>query len=447
MSGEIYVSNLAGTFDYQEILNAYYQAQMRSVSFLENQESILEKKVSAVNEFSNKIDNIYTSFNNLTSTNILNEKKVSVSDDNVLTATITDPQSAIKGSVEIDVKQLAKNDVWFSQSGVSDLTSAVATEDGTIQISYAGSVVATIDYDTDTSDSSKPSTLQEIATAINNAQDKVKASVVFDGSQYRLLLEGADTGSDNTVSIEEVDSGNLLDQLQLGDNYSSSHVQTAQDAVASVYGSDISSSTNTFNKVIPGVSFTVKKEGTSATISIEKDYQPFKDALTKFISSYNDLVDFVQAEGGKNGTLSGDVNLQLIRSGILSRMQPLFNLGILSVNKDTGHISVDSSKLDDLLENSPDTVEESIKELKSSLYDYLIYLKNPSGPIESEETALNKQKSHTEDQIEEMKRIVNSQIEIFRKQLIQVQLLQEKMQEIRAKLTATFGNVTLLPSK
>jgi flagellar hook-associated protein 2 len=159
------------------------------------------------------------------------------------------------------------------------------------------------------------------------------------------------------------------------------------------------------------------------------------------------LVDFVQAEGGKNGTLSGDVNLQLIRSGILSRMQPLFNLGILSVNKDTGHISVDSSKLDDLLENSPDTVEESIKELKSSLYDYLIYLKNPSGPIESEETALNKQKSHTEDQIEEMKRIVNSQIEIFRKQLIQVQLLQEKMQEIRAKLTATFGNVTLLPSK
>ncbi|RUM91141.1 MAG: flagellar hook protein [Thermovibrio sp.] len=447
MSGEIYVSNLAGMFDYQEILNTYYQAQMRSVSFLENQESILEDKISAVNEFSNKIDNIYSSFNNLTSTNILNEKKVSVSDDNVITATITDPQSAIEGSVEIDVKQLAKNDVWFSQSGVSDLTSAVATEDGTIQISYAGNVVATINYDTDTSDSSKPSTLQEIATAINNAQDKVKASVVFDGFQYRLLLEGADTGSNNTVSIEEVGSGDLLDQLQLGSDYSSSHVQTAQDAVVSVYGSDISNSTNTFNGAIPGVSFTVKEENSSATISVEKDYQPFKDALNKFISSYNDLVDFVQTEGGKNGILAGDVNLQIVRSGILSRMQPLFDLDILSVDKDTGHISVDSSKLNGLLENSPDEVEEAIDELKSSLYDYLLYLKDPSGPIESEETALNEQKNHMEDQIDEMKKIVDSQVEIFRKQLIQVQLLQEKMQEIRAKLTATFGNISLLPSK
>ena len=447
MAGELYISNLAGTFDYQQILDAYYQAQMSSVSFYESQESKLEKKLSAIKQFSSIVDNLYKAFNDLTSSNLLEKKEISVSDENVLTATVTDPLKATEGDVTVYVKQLAKNDVWFSQSGVSDLSSAVATKDGTIQISYAGSVVATIDYDTDTSDSTKPSTLEEIASAINSAQNKVVASVIFDGSNYRLLLSGVDTGSGNVISIDEIGSGDLLDKLQLGSDYTESHVQTAQDAIVSIYGSDINSSSNTFDEAIPGISFTVKEDNASVNISIQKDFQPFKDALNKFINSYNTLVDFVQNEGGKKGNLSGDTTLQIVRSGILTRLQPLFDLGVLSVDKDTGHISIDLSKLSDLLSNSLEDVKGAISELKDSLYDYLVYLKEPSGPIESEESAFLNQKNYLEEQIEDMKKIVKSQVENFRKQLIQVQILQEQMQEIRAKLTSVFGNVSLLPTK
>ncbi|WP_163328958.1 flagellar filament capping protein FliD [Desulfurobacterium thermolithotrophum] len=446
MAGEIYISNIAGTFDYQQILDAYYQAQIQPILLLQSQESTLDKKISALQSFASKIDDIYNAFNTLTSSTLLDEKQVVVSNENVLTATITDSATAIEGNVTVDVKQLAKNDIWLSQAGVADLSSAVATVDGTIQISYAGSVVATIDYDTNTSDSTKPSTLQEIATAINSAQSVVKASVIFDGSNYRLLLSGTDTGSSNVISIDETGTGDLLDQLQLGTNYTTSHVQTAQDAVVSIYGSDISSSTNTFSNAIPGVQFTVKQENTSATISVEKNYQPFKDALDQFISSYNALVDFVQTEGGKDGSLSGETTLQFIRSGILSRMQPLLNLGIFSVDKDTGHISVDTTKLDDMLNNSPTTVSQAISDLKTSLYDYLLYLKDPRGPVESKETSLNNQKTLLEDQIGNMQKLINSQIELFKQQLIQVQLLQEEMNQIKAKLTSTFGTTSILPS-
>jgi len=445
MAGEIYISNLAGTFDYQQLLDTYYQAQMQPVYLLQSQESVLDSKISALNDFASKIDDLYSAFNSLTSTTILDQKSVTSSNETVLTASVYDASKALTGSVSVDVKQLATNDVWLSQASVADLTSAVAMTSGTIEISYAGNVVATINYDTDTADSTNPSTLQEIASAINNAQDKVRASVIFDGTGYRLLLSGVDTGSSNTISITETGGGDLLDQLQIGSSYPSSHVQTAQDAVVSVYGTDISSSTNTFTDAVPGIQFTVKDVGT-ATITTDKDFEPFKTALNDFISAYNSLVDFVQTEGGKDGVLSGEATLQTVRSGILSRMQPLVNLGIIEFDKDTGHAILNSTKLDELLLNSEDTVRQAISDLKTSLYDYLVYLKDPRGPIESKEDSLNSQKTSLENQIEQMQKIINDQIELFRQQLIQVQLLQEEMNSIRAKLTSVFGDTTLLPS-
>jgi len=231
MAGEFYISNLAGTFDYQTILDAYYQAQMQPVLMLQNQESTLDSKLSAINEFQSLLSDFYSVFNDLTSTNILEQKVASSSNENVLSVKVTDPLKAQVGSYDVTVKQLAKNDVWLSLSGVTSTDSAPATAAGTLQISYAGTVIATVDYDTDTT-TSTPSTLQEIASAINSAQDKVIASVIYDGSQYRLLLSGKDTGEANVISITEIGSGDLLDQLQLGDAYSSSHVQQAQDAIS-----------------------------------------------------------------------------------------------------------------------------------------------------------------------------------------------------------------------
>ncbi len=445
MAGELYISNLAGTFDYKNVLDMYYQAQMQPVLYLQNQEDSINNKISAINGFEEKIENLYDKFNALISTNLLNEKQVSVSDESILTASVVNPDKAVTGSIDVTVNQLAKNDVWLSLGGVSDLNTSVATESGTIQISYAGDVVTTIDYDTDTSDSTKPTTLKEIADAINDAQDKVKASIIFDGNQYRLILSGADTGADNVISVKETGGGNLLDKLQLGDSYSDSHVQTAQDAEITVYKTTITSSSNTFKDAISGVELTVKESGT-ANVSISQDYSKFKSTLEDFISAYNDIVDFVQTESGKDGRLSGNSTLQMIRSSILSRLQPLFNANLLEVDKDTGHLSLKEDVLDSILTSDPSKVNDIISDLKSELYDYLVLLKEPTGPIGSMEKSLENQKETLDEQIEEMKKLVNDQIESFRQQLIQVQLLQEQMAEIRAKLTSVFGTASLLPT-
>ena len=441
MAGEIFISNLAGSFDYQQILSLYYQSKVAPIQLLQQQESKLDSRISALKDFESKLNSFYDAFNKLTSTTLLEEKKINVSSPEVLSATVVDPLKAVEGNYQVKVNQLAKNDVWLSQAGVSDLSSAVSTSDGQITINYAGEKVAVIDYDTDTDDSTKPTTLTEIAQAINDAQDKVKASVIYDGSSYRLLLTGKDTGKDSTLSISETGNGDLLEQLQLGDDYSDSHVQSAQDAQIEIYGATITSSTNTFSNAIPGVKLTVNSLGTS-TVEVSKDYDPFKETLSSLIDAYNSLVDFVKENAGKEGVLSGDNTLYTVRSGILSRLQPLFNLGLLEVDKDTGHLSLDLEKLDSLLEDSPETLKNTVSQLKDSLQDYLLFLVSPDSPVESEIKSLNEQKERVEERIDDLNKMLNEQIEIFKKQLIQVQLLQEQMEQLRAKIASAFGNTT-----
>ena len=444
MAGELYISNLAGTFDYQEILNLYYQSQSAPINLLKSQESKLSEKESALKEFNSNIQKFYEAFNSLTSSYELEKKNVSISNPSVLSANVLDPLSAQEGSYTVEVNQLAKNDVWLSQKGVSSLSDPVSTTSGQLTIEYEGQSVAVVDYDEDTSDNAKPSTLTEIANAINSSQDKVVASVIFDGSSYRLLLSGKDTGEKATISIKETGNGDLLDNLELGDNYSESHVQVAQDAKITLFGAEINSSTNTFEDAIPGVKITVNSIGTSV-INVQADYSQFRNDLTSLINAYNAIVDFISDKAGKDGVLSGDNTLYTVRSSLLSKIQSLFDLGILSVDKDTGHVNLNTSKLDTLLSQNLTEVKTAVSNLRNSLQDYLVFLTSPEGPINSEIKSLESAKEQIEDRIDFMTKMLNEQLEEFKKQLIQVQLLQTKMEELRAKIASTFGTPTLLP--
>jgi flagellar hook-associated protein 2 len=66
--------------------------------------------------------------------------------------------------------------------------------------------------------------------------------------------------------------------------------------------------------------------------------------------------------------------------------------------------------------------------------------------VDTYEKSLENQKSYLEEQIEEMQKLISEQVEEFRQELIQVQLLQEEMEAIRAKIVSVFGNTSLLPN-
>ncbi len=441
MAGELFISDLAGGFDYNEILQKVQFLKSQQIAILQEKENTLSQKKSAISDFGDILSELQDIFDELTSGDLSYEKKVTVSDENVIEASITNKYKAVPATVDIKINQLAKNDVWLSQSGVSDKdTTAVATANGTLEISYGGTVVATIDYDTDASDSTKPSTLQEIANAINSAQDKVNATIFYDGTNYKLLLSGEDTGANNTISLNETGGGDLLSQLQIGSAYSSSHVQTAQNAQIEIYGQTVESQDNTFSNVLEGVSFTVKQTSTNpVNIQISQDKDALKNKLEEFVDKYNEIVDFISTNTGENGILSGEYTLQSIRSSIFSSLDPLFEIEILSVDRNNGHLSLDETKFDEQINSDPQVIQDKLDQIEAVLDSYLKSILDPDGIINQKEKSYQRQIDNIEDRIELDTKRINQEIETMRMQFIALQKYMAEMEDIRLRIQSAFG--------
>lgn len=439
MAGEFFVSNLVGDFDYNQILQQMQSVKSLKVSFLQQKEQQLEQKKSAISNFGSLADELKSIADELTGTSLFDNKSVTASDDSVLSLSVTDPSKASAANLDIQVNQLARNDVWLSQSGTADKSSAAAAAGGTLQLTFGGEVVATIDYDTDAADAANPSTLQEIADAVNSRQDSVTASIFYDGSSYRLLLSSKETGSANSVGITETGGGDLLDRLQLGDNYAASHVKSAQNAQIEIYGQTVESETNGFADVLEGVSISVHSPSASAVnVVITGDLEPAKEKLGEFVAKYNGMVDFVKEKTGEGGALSGEYSLQQIRSSIFSKIAPLFELGIADVDRDTGHISIDETKLDSKMASDLGGVKTKIAELENGLTDYLVLLTGSEGTIKLKEKSFDQQIRRMEDSIAYTAERVNAEIETLRKEFVNLQKLMAKMQGIGSRIESTF---------
>ncbi len=441
MAGELFISDLAGGFDYNEILQKVQLLKSQQIAILREREDMLSQKKAAISDFGDIVSEFQDIFDDLTGGDLSYEKQITVSDEDVIEASITNKYKAIPASVDITVNQLAKNDVWLSQGGLADKdTTAVATTSGTLEITYAGNVVATIDYDTDTSDSTKPSTLQEIADAINSAQDDVNATIFFDGTNYKLLISGNDTGTNNTVEFNETGGGDLLNQLQIGSSYTGSHVQTAQNAQIEIYGQTVESQSNTFTDVLEGVSFTVKQITTTPiNLQISQDENVLKDKLKEFIDKYNEMVDFISTNAGENGVLSGEYTLQSIRSSIFSSFDPLFEIGILSVDRNNGHLSLNESDFDNQMNQDPQVIQDKLDEVEATLDSYLKAVLDTDGIIKQKEKSYERQISNIEDRIELDSKRINQEIETMRMQFVALQKYMAEMQDIRSRIQSAFG--------
>ena len=117
-------------------------------------------------------------------------------------------------------------------------------------------------------------TLEGLRDLINSDSSNpgVTATILYDGSAYRLVLTGDDTGSTNTITI---DSGTTLDGTGSTVDFRSTtftQTKTASDAKFSVDGVNITRSSNNISDVINGVTITLKKDATSSeTLSVTND--------------------------------------------------------------------------------------------------------------------------------------------------------------------------------
>ena len=342
----IQIGGLASGLDTNGIVTQLVAAEGQPMALMQKQASLARAASSHLSSLGSTLSTLRSSANALSLTTQVGSFTASSSDSSI---TPTATASAAAGSYAVQVTATATEQRSYSAS-FSDHTSALAqTGSFTLQAGAAApatiSVVAT-------------DTLDTIAGKINLAGVRAQASVFFDGSQYRLQIRGLDTGVANALTMTE--TGTTLDLNGSGATPTSGRTaQAAGNASATVDGFTVTSSTNQFSSVIPGVSFVVTKTTSSpATIAVAADTSSFSQKVLAVVGAYNATVNAVHGLAGYGSTkgsdpkLSADRTLRSITDQLSETVTSSYGSGThnalatigISSNKD-GTLTVDATKL------------------------------------------------------------------------------------------------------
>jgi flagellar hook-associated protein 2 len=347
---------------------------------LDRKESNLQAKLSSFGIFKSALSEFRTSLAGLRQSSQFGVLKATSSDSEVVNATVN--SNADTGKFNIESKQLAQAHSLVT-GGFVDASATVGT--GTLTIKFGAT-----DYDatTDTYNGftqnpdrgtltvnidASNNTLTGLRDAINDADAGVNASIIFDGSAYRMVLTAKDTGAENSLQISVDDAS--LSQFEFNATATNlDQTQVAQDAIMSINGLDVTNASNSFTDTLKGVTLNLGQVQPGKIISLEigKSTEEVASALEGFVGKYNELIGSVKeltsynAEEQKGSVLIGDITvrsgmtqIRSVLSSIVSGLEKtsvrtLIDLGI-STQAD-GTLAFDSSKLNKALNDDPDGV-------------------------------------------------------------------------------------------
>lgn len=342
---------------------------------LDRKEETLSVRLSAFGSIKSTLASVQTAADKLAS--LEKGHSATSSDDAIVAATATG--TAASGSYSIEVHQLAQAHT-VAGLGVAEKDSTIGTGKLTIQVGSGDAVDIDITSENDT--------LTGIRDAINEADAGVTASIVNDGSGWRLLMSADDTGAANTISVSvDDDDGNDADTDGLSRLASANLEQTvaAQDAEVTINGLDVTSATNTLDETVDGLKLTLlgETDGSPVTVGVSLNTSAIKDAITGFVGAYNASMTLIGSYTNvdpsgetENGPLVGDSTLRSIRSSLSSAIltsggdegsayRNLVNLGIKTL--EGGRLSIDDTKLDAAIADDPDAVISLLNDVGAQL--------------------------------------------------------------------------------
>ena len=310
-------------------------------------------------------------------------KLASTSSSDAVTAT-ADPSAAV-ADYTVDVVSLATAQSLAS-GAFSATTETLGTGTLTISLgtvtydSVAGSVTGFTQKSGTSAVSvvidSSNNTLTGVRDALNAASAGLNASVVNDGSGYRLVIQSNTTGAENAISISVDDTGdsNSTDNAglsQLAFNESAANIlQTGSgaDAAIKINGLDVTSPSNTVSGAVEGVFFMLKKiTSSAATVAITKDTAKATAGMNGLINGFNQLnaelnsLTAYNAAASRSSVLTGDATLRNLASNVRASLNAavansggqystLAELGI-TTNVIDGSLSLNNTKFAAVLEN------------------------------------------------------------------------------------------------
>lgn len=307
---------LVSGLDTKSLIDALLTARSRPIALIQQRQAQKTTELAAWKSFETVLVSLKIASGRLSEAGLWNELAVDTSDPDHLVANAS--AQAPTGSWDLFVERLAAAHQVETQAyaGRDDLVGS-----GTLVLETATGT-REIDVEAGT-------TLAGLADLVNDADLGVQAAVLRSSAagveSFRLVLTSAETGEENRFTVDATG-------LAGGTTPAFAQSRLGEDAVlrfGGAGGTELRSSTNTFEDVVDGLDVTVRKthdEGAVTTLTVARDTDGLENAIGQFVESYNAMVAFANGqstfdpEGGARPPLLGNPSLNSMVAGVRSRV-------------------------------------------------------------------------------------------------------------------------------
>ncbi|SDO27026.1 flagellar filament capping protein FliD [Vreelandella arcis] len=356
--GAISSLGIGSGLDLNGLLDQLEDAEREKLVPIERQVETENTKISAYGQLQSALSAFQDSADALNDSALYESLSSNVGGEAVTAAADAEAQP---GSYNISVDTMATRGTLASTGvGAADTPIIDADADQTLTLTFADNSTKEITL-------AAGSTLEEVRDTINASGDSgVNATIVNDGTDFRLALSSSETGADASISNFSFTGVAPFDADRDVDDGTGTH-QSGTDALLNVNGIEITSPNNQVEGAIQGVTLNLQEEGES-TVKIEQDTLAVREAVTSFVDAYNDLKGTIgeltsfDSETGEAGDLLGDSAVRTVESRMRSvlsgavegEFSMLSDIGI-SLQTD-GKLEIDADELDNAVSNNQDAL-------------------------------------------------------------------------------------------
>jgi flagellar hook-associated protein 2 len=448
---------------------------------LNNKEARLQQNLSAIGTLQAALAELKNAARAFDAVGSVESYGVSVGRDDLLA--VTAGEGVEEGEYELEVIDTAKAQKLASESfasidelvgeGSLSIRFGQYDSDGNTFTPDPGRSTVNVDL------SGGGSTLREVRDAINQETDDVRASIVNDGSGYRLVVSSTNSGSASTLEISVDDTDGLdSDSLGLsrlsylptsvvGSGKNMEETVAGRDAKIEVDGLIVTSGSNSLKDVIEGVSFNLKQSEseTKFDVKIFRDQSSLVGVVEDFVSSYNQVLEVVSsltsydAEKQSGGPLIGDsavrsVTGQLRRivgaqlGSAASDIRYLGNVGVTT--QVDGSLALNESRLTEAIVADPQGVTSFFSSqgqgdtfLSARLGNYLDGVLGEGGIFQARTDRLNSGIEDINQQREILSERLDSVEKRFRAQFTAMDALVAELSATNSFLTQQLGQLSI----
>jgi flagellar hook-associated protein 2 len=341
-------TGLSSGIDTAALVSQLVSAERAPADTLAGKQSDLNTQKSIVSSLSSAMAAFGTAARGL---DILSETQPRAATSSDAHVTVAASAGATATVHDVRVKQLARGQI----NGSNAFATSASPGDGTLAITVSGTTKSISYAATDS--------LADIAAKINGANAGATASVLFDGTSYRLMVASQATGTAAAAQFAETGAG-----LGLSDP---ANVKVAgKDAIATIDGVDVTRPTNIMADAVDGLTFTLVSPhaatDASASVGVTLDTNGLRDKLKALVTAYNSVnsalhvqLDYTGTKKGTN-TLFGDSTLRGLQGALGNLMGSQYGdgtLGAIGLTRDkSGLLSLDETKLTAALTKDPNAV-------------------------------------------------------------------------------------------